>query len=63
LLQLLDALQGAAFAWRGRILELLAEQLEIQAEGAEMVFDFVDESAGQLSQFLVPTGKIRCRDC
>src|SRR5205085_1272552 len=50
-LQALDALLGAAFALTLRLLKVFVEQLQIEAEGAEVVFDLVDEPAGQLRQF------------
>src|SRR5205814_6386232 len=50
-LEALGTLQGAAFAQRLRFLEVFRQELEIQAERAEVVLDFVDEAACQLGQF------------
>ena len=49
-LQALDALQGPAFALGLRLLEVLGQELQVQAERAEVVLDLVDEAAGQLGQ-------------
>src|SRR5262249_1015230 len=49
-LQPLDALERPAFALRLRLLEVLSEELQVEAERAEVVLDLVDEPAGQLGQ-------------
>ncbi len=59
-LQALDALLGTAFALVLRLLEIFAEQLQIEAEGAEVVFDFVDEPTRQLRQLGVLLVHLDC---
>ena len=61
-----DALQGAALALRLRVGEVLAEQLQVEAERAEVVLDLVDETAGQLGEggiVVAGHGCLRARSC
>ena len=39
--------------------QFLAKQLEVQTKGAEMILDFVDELAGQFSEFSVLRRQVR----
>ena len=50
-LEFLHAGEGLAFARRLRLGEVLGQELQIQAERAEVILDFVDETAGQFGQF------------
>ena len=45
-----DALERPAFALRFRVLEILAEQLQVQQHRAEVVLHIVDEAAGRLGE-------------
>ncbi len=49
-LKALDAVEGAAFSLRLRIGKVLSQQLEIEAERADVVLDLVDEAAGQFGK-------------
>ena len=57
-----DAVEGAALALASRVLEVLGQQLQVEAEGAEVVLDLVDEAAGQFGQFGVLSVRSRAVD-
>src|SRR4029077_2859955 len=53
MLQALNAVQRPTLPLGLGLLEILGEQLQVQAEGTEVVLDLVNETTGQLGQLSV----------
>ena len=50
LLEFLHPAQGPAFALILRLLKVLGQELQIEAERAQVILDLMDEAAGKLGQ-------------